>query len=303
VPVLSAALGTGDGRVVGVVVTLTRGVSVAWSRRPDVDRRGAVTRRYTALPLEDGVATGVWPAPASAALLRVEAGDLVAIGRVQVTEEVGSSQVPLAQTVSRSCSGRAFELLRLNLADVARGAAASVGRGQAEIARVRAVGCRAVEAHALMFVTVELSDGTEVQTEAESFREANGDGVLWGAVRPVPQGRGGTYPRFASFVDARAGLRRTVVFCAPGGATAHLVRRSVGGPAVVLAQARLAPDGIGVGRIARPGDDADQGELDIVVRDAAGAVRERVPLPPPEQWLPDRAVDGPVVPTGPGTSP
>jgi hypothetical protein len=124
-------------------------------------------------------------------------------------------------------------------------------------------------------------------------------GYAGGEVRAVPRGREVTYPRFVglSLTDIEsAAERRTLLFCAPGAATAELLVRSDAGTTRVVARARLSADGIGQTTAPMPIADLlerDGHNLLVVVRDAAGRNLERVPAPA-GHTLQSELLDGPV---------
>jgi hypothetical protein len=292
VPLLSVALPTPGGRAVAVVVTLSSGVSVAFSPRPEIDAQGALSRRYTTVPLTDGTAGWVWKAPADAALLRVRRGAAAPVfGPPEVLWPGPRTRVELPHREAASCEGRAYEELRPNLDEAAVRAAATAGRGPDEIAEVRSVGCARAGGHLVMFVAARLTDGTALQTQIEAFVEGDEITFTGATTSSVPRGRAATYPRATTFeeVGGDPGLSRTVMFCAPGGATAELTAAS----GTVLARARLAPDGTGVAQADRPASTLLAAEPVVVVRDARGHVRERVPFKPPNV-VEESALEGPV---------
>ena len=282
-PVLSAALQTRDGRVLGVVVTLSSGVTASWSQRPDIDAQGRVERRFTALPLVDGVGTGVWQAPVTATLMRLQrgAGDPVERG-VQVVKAFPASRTPLPQREAASCRAAIFADLRLNLANVARGAADRAGRGPESIVSAQSLGCVRVGAHRLMLVVVRLDNGAVLHTQLEQIVEDDSIAQVDHPVWPGPRAAGAAYPRLSQFTATGDDdpVQRVAVFCAPGGATAELVQ---GGPeAPALLRARLDREGIGVATGRLPPSQLVEGQTDqvfVVVRDARGREIERVPYP------------------------
>ena len=300
VPVLSAALGGRDGLVRSVVVTVSREVSLAVSPRPQIDAAGIPTRRYTAVALSNGVGTLTWQGVAPVTIVRVQyAGSAPSFTTPSITRwPDDSDEKPYRQVLATSCRGARFEGLRLNLDNAASSAAVRIGVDVDQVAQVVAVGCRRAANHTAMIVAVRLVDGTALQTTVEEITNADGVvGMPGPQVRAVPRGREVTYPRVLHLSDddtSRADPR-TVVFAAPRGATAELVRGS-GGAARVLARAPLAADGVGVGTAtARLGDllTDDEGSLFVVVRDAAGRELERVPAPAGHAVEP-KELDGPV---------
>ena len=286
VPVLTAALHARDDTLRIVVVTVTDGVSAAFSQRPRIEPQGFATRRFTAVPLRGGVGTVVSRGPLTAATLRLRWGNGPPVIRSpHLTSTDGpASQEPLAVEVAASCRGSAFANLRLNVDAIARNAAEEAGRSPQEIAQVLAVACRRVGRHTVMFTALRLTDGTALQTTQEDIREQSGHSFVGAAVHPVPWGRGATFPRYhrlhADADPPDSVVARTVLFCAPGGATAELVRRTVGGASAMIVKVPLAPDGVGVGLSRRPldealvTDDPVDGPLNdqvlLVVRDRAG---------------------------------
>jgi hypothetical protein len=211
---------------------------------------------------------------------------------------------PVRSAVAASCRGTAFRWARNNLDDMARDVAGQVGGTSDEVALAQAVGCRRVADRYVMIVGVRLADGTALQTALEEKRGDGESSFSTVGARSVPRGREASYPRVVRLGDEDAPdvVRRAVLFAAPGGATAELVS----GPSTVLARARLGADGIGVGTAAGPLNELlerDQGLVSVVVRDAAGKLLERVPVPAGHETEPedpegpvDPPVDGPAFP-------
>jgi hypothetical protein len=298
VPVLSAALPRTGNQIRYVVVTLSSGISAAYSPRPEIDAKGVVSRRFTALPLENGVGTGVGPGTGTAATLRVQRGDeppqIGPFGYRSLTSP--GSPTPALRAVAASCRGEAFGNARLNMDNVAAGVTTDAGRAVSEISQISALWCRQVGPHAVMFVGVRLSDGTAFQTDFEDVEEGGGHGFAGQRGWPVPRGRDATYPSYVRLTlleeKPSEAVRRAVLLFGPGGASADLVR----GPAAtgpVLVRARLGLDGAGVGS----GPDYRLGGREdgllVVVRDRAGRELERVQVPDKQDvW--GTALDGPV---------
>jgi hypothetical protein len=314
VPVLSATVASGDGRVSAVVVTVSRGVSFAVSPGPRVDADGVPTRRYTGVLLRNGVGTTTWPGVPAGALMRVQYGDgPPSFGGTSLVHEQQEPPVRVRrQVLAGSCRGARFEVLRSRLHLVARDSAAQLGLGAGQVAQVQAVGCRRVADRAVAVVGVRMVDGTALQTVPQEIRYDGGVAYPGADVRAVPRGREATYPSVVALYDddgLSSALGRNVLFCAPGGATAELVRSSVGSPGNVLAEAPLGPDGVGVGTATAPLADLlrdEQDPLFVVVRDAGGVILERLPVPTGHRLEPESPhgpVDGPGAPGAPGAFP
>ncbi len=304
-PMLSAVLGGSDGRVRAVVVTVSSGVTAAFSPRPRINVDGVVTRRYTRVALHNGVGTLAWRGSASGAVMRVQFPSLPpSFGRAQLINwQDRLSRAPLRSVVGASCRGGTFAGLRRNLDNVAEAAAAEAGRGADEVERVQAIGCRRVGNHAVMIIGMRLVDGTALQTELEQITRRHGLSQPRREVRAVPRGRDVTYPRFVRLSladDLPPVARQTILFSAPGGATAELLVRFALGGSEVVATARLSADGIGRATTPVPLDEVlgrEGNRLLVVVRDAAGRDLERVPAPGGHE-LRSETLDGPVDPPG-----
>jgi hypothetical protein len=308
VPVLSAALSGEDGQIRTVVVTVSSGVSFAVSPRLRIDPDGVPTRRYTTVPLRNGVGTMSWRGALQGAMTRVQYRDQSpSFGHTSLAWWPEDPPTDLRGKVrdAASCRGAPFTGLRLNADDAGRNAAAMVGLWADEVAQVQVVGCRRVGKHVVMILGVRAVDGTALQTSLEEVHDGGGSMSSSGGIVAVPRNREATHPLYVRLMDPdqSSGFdRRTVVFAAPGGATAELVREPVEGAGRVLVKARLGADGLGVGRAAAPLDDlleTDQGPLFVVVRDAAGRQLERVPAPGGDDLEPE-TLDGPVDPPADG---
>ncbi len=295
-PVLQAAVRRDDGVLHLVVVTLSAGPRVQYSSRPLIDARGAVRREFVDVPLEAGVGTASWAGTAPAFTVQVRAGsnrpETAALPVLDVGEDAenGPGVRPARQTVPSSCSGRAFDSLRLNLPNYAAHLARTAGHEPGDVSEVTVAWCRSIGRSRVMVVGVTLTDGTALQTVEQEWAEA--DGTSTGSDSsgyPVPRGRAGTYPTYATLSSvyiAPETAGATVLLSAPGGATAELVRRSAAGTTVV-ARARLDADGVavttataGLGSRHDPDD-----TLSVVVRDRAGRETERADAPTEDPWL------------------
>jgi hypothetical protein len=304
VPVLSAALSGRDGQIRTVVVTVSTGVSFAVSPRLRIDSDGASSRRYTAVSLRNGVGTLTWRGALQGAMTRVQYGDgSPSFGSTSLSRWPEDPPTKLGGRVlaATSCRGVPFNGVRLNAGDAALSAAAQVGLWADEVARVQVVGCRRVGNHVVMMLGVRAVDGTALQTSLEEVTDDGGLMSSTGETRAAPRNREATYPRYVRLFerDEPSDLeRRTLVFAAPGGATAELVRDPAEGASRVLVKARLGADGLGVGTAAAPLDDllpANEDPLFVVVRDAAGRQLERVPAPGGHDIEPETP-EGPIDP-------
>jgi hypothetical protein len=235
----------------------------------------------------------------SSATLRLQWGDAPPVIRDPqlMNWQVPASPEPIGGSVAASCQGARFANLRLNLDNIGRNAASAAGRAPDDIAQLRAVGCRLVGDHAVMFTSVGLTDGTALQTVQEGVGQGNPDAFPGAEVYPVPRGREVTFPRHhrPTWVgDRDRVVDRTVLFCAPGGATAELVRRFADGATTVLAKAQLGKDGIGVATALHRIDATTGGsvQLSVVVRNGAGQEIETAPVGGDDPM--GRQLDGPV---------
>jgi Sigma-70, region 4 len=298
-PVLSAAVDDGTGRVHLVALTTTTGgVALAWSPTAVMDADGFLRRRYTQFSLSNGVGVAAVPGNAAVFALRASTARHIVITPFTVVAGGQSAVRYSSVQASRSSSCRSYPLAPT--LDRTLDTLADQGRVRArDIERADLVWCRSEGAHDRMLVAVTAVTGAAVQIVVEGTKTGMG-GYRWSMrSRPVPAGRASSaaFTLVADDEDVipdRGPLR--VLVSAPGAVRAELRKT---GSAGVLAAVRLDPEGYGVAAL--PAADRHlylrmDGGLELVLLDGGGHELERLPagLPDDDPW--GQRLDGPVSP-------
>ncbi len=299
---LSAAVRDGDATAL-VVVTLSRGVSVAYSPEPILADDGHASRLYTRLPLDNGVAVALVPGESRRLTLRLEAGDSSSISFFDVRgsllpPDAGRLRpLPVQVATARSCAGLPIAGDTRTLVD---DALSHAGLSAGEITGVRQLFCHRGAANSELAISVSAARGPDAQCYRAVGSSA--DDTYGGSTQacwPVPRGSGGS----RAFVAPSVGHRgpptgRSLTLWAPRAASVELIAGP--GPSVPAVHAQVGADGYarlallvvtGTTRLVDPRDEV------LVARDARGrtlAVLGSDRPDPGDSW--GEYADGPVVP-------
>jgi hypothetical protein len=300
-PVLSAAIDDGTGLVHVVALTTTTGtVRLAWSPTAVMDADGFLRRRYTELPLTNGVGVvAAWGDVASFAL-RASTTSRIIVAPFTVTAGRRAAVAFPSVHGSRAASCRSSPLPSTLGGAVATLAEEGYVR-LADVRRADLVWCRSEAGHDRMLVAVTAVGGAAVQLLVDGTR--SGMGGYWRSVRscPVPPGRAATYP-FTMVADEDAFPDRgplRVVVSAPGAARAEIAEA---GSSRIVASAGLDAEGYGIAVVPAPERHLylrrDRG-LTLLVRDGAGRETQHIPARRPGEDDPwGQHLDGPVSAAG-----
>jgi hypothetical protein len=296
VPVLTATFFDGGEWSRGIAVTLSRGVQLAWSPRPFVDRSGRTVRTYVPLRLDDGV--GTWRTRWKAGLetVRADVSDRRTILEPQI-EAVAPEQSSgfLLPNLSPGCSE---DSSYLDLAYSGLGEAWNESAvRQTSVNEIRLLWCGRVDNEQAVLTGVTTNDGTDFQSLVERVSSGPAQGTTAQAW-PVPPGRGLDYPMARELRGDAADANvptATVTVVAPQGTSAELQQ---GVPPFVFGKHKLTADGYA--RIALSESDAlrwrdTDKPAELVVRGGQGQVLDRVPTPAKNAW--GDGIDGRDAPT------
>jgi hypothetical protein len=294
VTALSAAVRDDAGLVHLVVVTLSRGISAAYSPAPQVSDEASVSREYRAFPLEDGVGTTVARGEPRRFALRLQVGTSTTISGF----DVGASDLtppsqrstPLPVSVQRapSCTHLAVADDTPALVDQALGQA---GLAAAEVTGLRQLWCRRTGYVAALALTVTATHGPDVQCYEAAVRTDAGlgfDRQCW----PVPRGRGASAP-FVAPADPDEGTTSRPEFAVWAPGARRLEVRSPLRADRLVAGALVAGDGYG--HVTVPVADLSSDSLELVLRDVRGREIARLPAQDVHGDAWGDAADGPVL--------
>ena len=281
----------------GIAVTLSEGISVAWSPRPFVDGSGQAVRTFVPLTLENGV--GTWRTRWKAGLVTIRAdwrGDRAVLQpAVQAVAEEGATggASALVPELAPACAND-VSYVHLSQAGLTNAWSESAVR-RSEVTKVRLIWCGRVGTERAALTGVSTSDGTDFQVLTEQVSRATGLAMAHGTsseVWPVPPGRGADYPMARELaVDAahrQAGHTVTVV--AAGGVLVQL--EDADGP-FAAGKRKLTADGLA--RFVLRGRDAGRWSgghpVDVVVLDVHEQEVDRMRARVADPWA--KEIDGP----------
>jgi hypothetical protein len=282
VPAVSAAVADEQGGLHLLAVTLTSGITVAYSPAPLLSDDATVSRRYLRLPLTDGIGTALVPARPDRLRIRVDGTGFESIvAPLTVARAAPAPDTEAAMRAPVTTTGSCQRSPQLgDVQNLVREATGDAGLAGTDVTGIRLLWCRQYGSRGEAAVALTAGHGPDIQCYESGETASDGLRTTSSQCWPVPRGTGATAPFLApdlSSSSGPSGVLDLTVF-APGSTSADVRAGPLASPP--LAAGPVAADGyvrFAVPLRARMSAEVFEREGIVVVRDGRGEANAILP--------------------------